>query len=296
MPQGVFFLGETIFDYLSQLILSIRSMSGITISDVVDILIMTFLIYKVMLWMRETRTWALLRGFMFFSGAYALALLLQLSTLTWLIKNTYNVGLIAIIVIFQPELRKMLEQIGKGKVMLPFRAVSSNPDTGVDTYTANEIIEAMMAMAKVRTGALILVQNSVGLGEHEQTGITVDAVVSRQLLINIFEDKTPLHDGAVIVRNNRIAAATCVLPLTQSPLAPELGTRHRAAVGASEVSDALCFVVSEETGNISAAREGKLFRDLSMGELREFFVESFGEDKKRLILWRGRHDKAKNPE
>jgi diadenylate cyclase len=285
-------VGDYIYDYFSQILLSVRSMSGFAISDLFDILITAFIIYKVMLWMKETRTWSLLKGFALFSGAYAVALLFQFNTLTWLIQNTYNVGLIAIIVIFQPELRKVLEQIGKGKVFSSF-VTADRQDTGVDTYTANEIIEALVAMSKARTGALILVQNNVPLGDHEQTGIPIDAVMSRQLLINIFEDKTPLHDGAVIIRNNRIAAATCVLPLTQSPLARELGTRHRAAVGASEVSDALCLIVSEETGCISAAKEGKLHRDLSIGDLREKFVESFGDDKKRLILWRGRNEKNK---
>ncbi len=197
----------------------------------------------------------------------------------------FGVGLMAIIILFQPELRKALEQLGKGKIVSPFSL--DHQVVKASEATILEIIKAATSLAKAKTGALVLIEQDVALGDHENTGIPIDAVVTSQLLINIFENKTPLHDGAVIIRNNRIAAATCILPLTEDEIGRELGTRHRAAVGASEVSDAFVLVVSEETGTISIAKGGKLFRNLTGADVKKMLTQNYEpEKKKKLFLWK----------
>ncbi|MDR2899486.1 MAG: diadenylate cyclase CdaA [Clostridiales bacterium] len=238
----------------------------ITFKDIIDILIVAFFIYKIILWIKETRAWSLFKGVVAVLIISSLAFLFGFTTVSWLVETTINVGVIAIIVLFQPELRKALEQLGKGRFVVPF--ISEGRDEILNATTVDELIIAVYAMAKVRTGALILVENEVKLGDLEQTGIHIDASVSSALLINIFEDKTPLHDGAVIIRHNRVAAASCILPLTQNEIGKELGTRHRAAVGASELSDACAIVVSEETGHVSIAMGGQLYKNVSPEDIR----------------------------
>ena len=255
------YLGEsfTYFDFAG------FTMSRITFKDVIDILIVAFFIYKIILWIKETRAWSLFKGVVLVLLISSLAFIFRLTTIQWIVKTTIQVGITAIIILFQPELRKALEELGKGRFNIPFLG---NSFSSINQTTIDEIIKAVYAMAKVRTGALILVERQVMLGDLEQTGIGVDAAVSSALLINIFEDKTPLHDGAVIIRSNRIAAASCILPLTASEIGKDLGTRHRAAVGASELSDAYSIVVSEESGLVSLASGGKLIRNLSPEDLR----------------------------
>ncbi len=267
-------------NFLSDIDKSFLSIPVITQMDVIDILIVAFFVYKIMLWIKETRAWALFKGILLISLVWVLAYFLRLNTTYWLVYNTFNVGLVAIIVIFQPEMRKALEQIGKG-MAISF-SKSDQEQLSISETTAKELCIALRKMASERTGALVLVENEVPLGDHEQTGIQIDAVVSSQLLINIFEDKTPLHDGAVIIRNNRIAAASCILPLTQTEIGRELGTRHRAAVGVSEVSDAFVLVVSEETGRISMARGGKLMRNVSDAEIMETLLSDENQQKELL--------------
>ena len=207
------------------------------------------------------------------SALISRSVIFQLDTIAWLLSNSLSVGIMAAIVIFQPELRRALEQLGRKNFFRAF-LFSSDEESGEKSFltekAVNEIVRAAFEMSKVKTGALIVIEQKVALGEYERTGIAVDGIVSSQLLINIFEHNTPLHDGAVIIRGSRIVSATCYLPLTDSmELGKELGTRHRAAVGISEVSDSTTVVVSEETGAVSVAREGQLYRNLDREALRE---------------------------
>ncbi len=257
-------------------------------NDILDIIIVAFLIYTLALWIRETRAFALFKGIFIVIIFSILAYGFQLNTISWLIENALSVGITAIMVIFQPEMRKALEQMGKSH----FKIVSfddSENESKLSEKTADEIVKATEKMSSVKTGALMLIEREIALGDHERTGIPIDAIVTSQLIINIFEHNTPLHDGAVIIRNNRIVAATCFLPLTErQDLSKDLGTRHRAAIGVSEVSDALVIVVSEETGAISVASSGKLIRNVKAEQLKKMIIENSQDNKKKFVLWKGR--------
>lgn len=261
----------------------------IHLNDILDILIVAFLIYTIVIWIRETRAWALFRGMFIVLVFSVMAYLFDLNTISWLLSNALSWGIIVLAVLFQPELRKALEQMGKTH----FNIVAfDKQQTGMSEDTINEIVKATVKMSEVKTGALMLIEREVGLGDHERTGIPIDAIVTSQLIINIFEKNTPLHDGAVIIRNNRVVAATCFLPLTEKDLNRELGTRHRAAVGVSEVSDALVIVVSEETGYISVVVEGKLTRNITGEQLKNMMIGASPDNKKKFILWKGRKHNA----
>lgn len=280
---------QTLFDNLG---ITEFARPSIGITDLLDILIVAYIIYKIIFWIKETRAWVLFKGILVIFALAAVAVLLKLNTIVWILSNTLSVGIIAAIVVFQPELRKALEQLGKGKIFTYFtRAAEQNVDK-VNTRTTDEIVKAAAKMGAVKTGALILIEQEVPLGDLERTGIPIDAIISSQLLINIFEHNTPLHDGAVIIRHNRVAAATCFLPLTDSEdISMELGTRHRAAIGASEVSDAYVIVVSEETGAISMARGGVLYRDLTQEQLRGMLSQQQNSaNKKKFSIRKGRQD------
>lgn len=264
------------------------------ITDILDILLVAYIIYKIIFWIKETRAWVLFKGILVIFALAAVATLLKLNTILWILSNTISVGIIAVIVVFQPELRKALEQLGKGKFFFYFTRGTDETDDKATQRTVDEIVKAADKMGSVKTGALILIEQEVPLGDLERTGIPIDAIVSSQLLINIFEHNTPLHDGAVIVRRNRVAAATCFLPLTDSnEISMELGTRHRAAIGASEVSDAYVIVVSEETGAISLARGGVLYRNLTPEQLRNMISQPRKDGGKKTLatIWKGRQDK-----
>ena len=264
--------------------LSTLSIPSVHITDIIDIIIVAIVIYTVIHWIKETRAWSLFRGLMVIALFSLLSYNLHFYTITWIIERTFSVGVIAVIIIFQPELRKALEQIGA---------------SGFSSVTGLLQTKSSDDMAEVKTGALIVIERNVSMGDIvSASGVAVDAVISSQLLINIFEDKTPLHDGAVIIRDNRVAAASCILPVTQSEIGQELGTRHRAAVGASEVSDAFIIVVSEETGKISIARDGKLEKAVSEAVFRQELLnlcEKTAPAGAKAInkIWRGmsRHDK-----
>lgn len=288
--------------YISETLNNIGNMTintslTIGVIDLLDIFIVAYLIYKIIFWIKETRAWTLLKGILVIFIFYIFASVLKLNTITWILTNTISVGIIAIIVVFQPELRRALEQLGKGKMFELFAKDSDNNDEKATSKTIDEILKAADKMGSVKTGALILIEKDVPLGELERTGIPIDAVVTSQLLINIFEKDTPLHDGAVIIRNNRVAAATCFLPLTESnDISMELGTRHRAAIGASEVSDAYVIVVSEETGYISMAKDGVLYRNISTETLRGMLSSKSSKQsiKKKISLWKGRQSDEQN--
>lgn len=247
----------------------------IRLNNVLEILIISVLIYYILIWIRDTRAWTLLKGILVICAFMLFAYVFQMDTILWLFQNLISVAIISIFVLFQPELRRALEQLGRKNILSSFFNLGGSAATDEQTVktvekTKSEIIKACVEMSKVRTGALIVIEQEVQLSEYERTGIFLDSLVSSQLLINIFEHNTPLHDGAVFIRNNRIVAATCYLPLSDNMLlSKELGTRHRAGVGISEVSDSITLIVSEETGMISVAHDGMLFRGLSQEELRE---------------------------
>ena len=264
MTRAIDWLNALLQDYFN------ISIPDIHATDIIEMIIIAIFLYEILKWVKSTRAWILLRGIMVIAGFFILAALFQMSVILWLGEKIFNAGLIALIVVFQPELRKALEQLGRRNIIrkiLP-TAWSRKSLKRFDDQTRLDLVKSSFEMGAVKTGALIVVEQDVMLKEFERTGIPVDAILTRQLLINIFEKNTPLHDGAVIVRGNRVVSATCYLPLTENlGLSKDLGTRHRAAVGISEVSDALTIVVSEETGKISITQDGKLTHDLSKEEL-----------------------------
>jgi diadenylate cyclase len=243
---------------------------SISVIDIVEILIISFLFYHILLWIKSTRAWNLFKGIIVILLFVLIAVIFQMNTIIWLAENTLNVGLIALVIIFQPELRNALENLGGKNVFGGLFSISKEEESKYSDRTIEELIKASYAMGKVKTGALIVIEDEILLNEYVRTGIDVDALVTSQLLINIFEKNTPLHDGAVIIRGNRVVSATCYLPLSDSlNLSKDLGTRHRAAVGISEVSDSLTIVVSEETGKVSLAMHGEIFHGVDADFLRE---------------------------
>ncbi|MBD5096700.1 MAG: TIGR00159 family protein [Lachnospiraceae bacterium] len=247
----------------------------ITFADILEIIILSYLIYHIILWFKNTRAWTLLKGIAVLLILMSISYVFKLNTLMWIFKNTINVGILAVIILFQPELRRALEELGRKKILADviIRDDKNEKNDKLSAETIQELVAASIEMSKNKTGALIVVEQEVALGEYVSTGINIDAAISKQLIVNIFEHNTPLHDGAVIIRNNRIIAATCYLPLTgRSDLNKDLGTRHRAAVGISEVSDSITIIVSEETGAISVAQGGTLTSNLDPETLRKQFT------------------------
>ena len=267
--------------------------------DVAEILIIAVLLYYALVWMKTTRAWVLLKGLVVILIFLLLAYFFRMTTILWMAQNVLGFAVTALIVVLQPELRKALEELGKKNIIssvLPFDN-NHRVDEGFSEKTINEITKACVEMGKVKTGALIVIEQKVSLRDYERTGIDVDGIVTSQLLINIFEHNTPLHDGAVIVQGNRVASATCYLPLSDNlGLSKELGTRHRAGVGISEVTDSLTVIVSEETGKISVAYEGKLERNLDAETLRDRMhkiLNNTGEEPTNLRIWKGRSREKK---
>ena len=244
---------------------------SITVTDVLEILILAFLVYSFLLWVKNTRAWTLLKGIMVLVICVSLVYLLHMDTLIFIVNRGIDIAITAAIVIFQPELRRVLERIGEKKIVSSLLPIDTNHVTErFSDKTVNEIVKAASEMSRAKTGALIVIEQNVRLDEYERTGIVIDSVLTSQILINIFEHNTPLHDGAVIIRGERIYSAACVLPLTTNQnISRELGTRHRAALGMSENSDAVVIVVSEETGKISIAINGTLTRNLDENSLKK---------------------------
>lgn len=265
---------------------------NVEFSDVVEILIIAFFLYHIILWMKNSRAWTLLKGILVILLFALIASIFNFTTILWIAGKSINVALIAIVVIFQPELRKALEQLGNKKYLsglLPFDDQRERAER-FSEKTVNEIIKASYEMAKKKTGALIVIEQNINLEDYIKTGIAVDAYVTNQLLINIFEHNTPLHDGAVIIRGNRIVAATCYLPLSDNmELSKELGTRHRAGAGISEATDAFTIIVSEETGKVSIANNGNLVRNVDGEQLRnklELLRTGSLNEGKRIKIWK----------
>lgn len=265
-------------------------------TDILEIIILSFLVYQIILWIKNTCAWSLLRGIVIIMAFILAAAFLNMTTILWIAEKMLSLVVIATVVVLQPELRRALEQLGRTNFFASLVPFDSTRDMGgrFSDKTMQEIIKACYEMGKVRTGALIVVEQNQSLSEYERTGIEVDAILTSQLLINIFEHNTPLHDGAVIVRENRVVSATCYLPLSDNMgLSKELGTRHRAGVGISEVTDSLTIIVSEETGHISVAYEGTLSRDLDSEDLKGklLMIQNKPLEEKKRRLWKGR---AKN--
>ena len=280
--------GNLLQNYFSKLYIP-----RITWTDVIEIIIIAVVLYNILLWIMNTKAWALLKGIIVVALFAVVAYLLNLKTILWIAGKTISVGIIALVIIFQPELRRALEQLGRKRFMLRFFNFGDNSDKDerFSVKTAVEIVDACYKMGAVKTGALIVIEQDIVLEEYIKTGIPVDGIVTSQLLINIFEHNTPLHDGAVIIRGNRVVAATCYLPLTDNVnLSKALGTRHRAGVGISEATDSLTIIVSEETGKVSVAFGGELIHDIDSDSLKNKleYIRRRTIDVKSFKIWRGR--------
>ena len=261
------------------------------IIDILEIGIISFILYHILLWIRNTRAWLLMKGIVSIMAMFIVAAILEMNTIIWIAQNVVYIGVIAVIVVLQPELRRALETLGKKNILGAFLPMEFNKiiEEGLfSDKTIKEISKACVEMSKVKTGALIVVGQNDILTEYENTGIRLDAMISSQLLINIFEHNTPLHDGAIIIKGDRITAATCYLPLSDNmQLSKDLGTRHRAGVGISEQSDAMTLIVSEETGKISIAYKGQLTRNLKAEDIEGYLAKIQNkpvEEKKRRIF------------
>lgn len=246
-------------------------MPNVRVSDILEIVIIAFLLYHILVWAKDTRLWSLLKGVIVILVFILIAALFNMTTIIWIVERVVGIAFIAIVVILQPELRKALEELGRKNFFAGMLSLGDDKTEGrFSDKTLNEITRACVEMAKVKTGALIVIEQNHPLTEFERTGIEVDGIVTSQLLINIFEHNTPLHDGAVVIKGDRVTAATCYLPLSDNMgIGKELGTRHRAGIGVSESTDSLTIIVSEETGKISVAYEGELERAVDSDRLRE---------------------------
>ena len=280
---------EAVFSLLKEYFYEL-SFPKVGLTDILEILIIAFTIYHVSLWVKKTRAWALVKGILILFLCYIIAYLLDMSVILWIFNKTLAIGITALLIVLQPELRKALEELGKKNIVRSIVPFDEQKDKNkrFSDKSINEIIRATVEMANVKTGALIILEKDIVLSEYERTGINLDSAISSQLLINIFEHNTPLHDGAVIIRGDRIVAATCYLPLSDNlGLSKELGTRHRAGGGISEVSDSLTIIVSEETGKSAVALGGKLLRNVDGDLLRKQIDELQGntsETKKRFRI------------
>jgi len=270
-----------------------RNLHFIRIQDILDIVIVAYLIYKIIGLLKETRAMQLIKGIAVLCVIFQLSTILQLSVLNFFLMNAFQFGVIAMLVVFQPELRNALEKVGRSKLGQIFKI--DNPDAPESiTNLVEAIAKSVSVLSKNRIGALVVIERKTKIGDIIKTGIKIDSNISAELLVNIFMPNTPLHDGAVVIRGSRIQAAACFLPLTQSQeLAIELGTRHRAALGISEVSDAVVVVVSEETGKISIALEGSLTRNLTVESLSRALLKilmpnSERKNGRKILQWKGK--------
>ncbi len=270
--------------YLQELILNI------SINNIIDIVIVAFAFYKLFMLIRETRAEQLIKGIVLLLVATKLSQWLELYTVHWILQNTVTVGVIALLIVFQPELRRVLEYLGRSRFFTKSFIEIEKEKTN---ETVEEIVEAVASLARQKIGALIVLERETGLNEVVETGSKIQGLVSSGLLINIFIPNTPLHDGAVIIKENIIKAAGCFLPLTDNiNLSKDLGTRHRAALGISEKSDAVAIIVSEETGAISAADNGSLSRYLDIKTLRTILTNIYKSDNQKqslLYKWRQKY-------
>ncbi|MCD7737113.1 MAG: diadenylate cyclase CdaA [Lachnospiraceae bacterium] len=277
-------------DSLSWLTIPTVSM---TVTDVIEILILAFLVYSILLWIKNTKAWNLLKGMMTLTICIALVYLLQMTTLMYLMNRLVDIAITVAVVVFHPEIRKALEHLGEKPIfsgIFQLGDANKNVSERFSDKTVNEIVKASVEMSRAKTGALMVIEQNIRLAEYERTGIMLDSIVTCQLLVNIFEHNTPLHDGAVIIKGNRITAATCYLPLSDNMMLNKaLGTRHRAGLGISEETDSLTVIVSEETGAISIAYKGELKHGISSEELKRQLVilQNKSVAPRKFKLWKG---------
>ena len=260
----------------------------IDVLNIIEILIIAYIVYEIMTWITKTRAWTLLKGLLIILGFTIIAYILHFDVILWILGRIATIAVTALIIIFAPELRKALEQLGNKNLMKIFAFDNKAITDDVGESTIEELVNAAFTMSKPKTGALIVIERKESLVNIEKTGILINGIVSSQLLINIFEHNTPLHDGAVLIRGNTIVSATCYLPLSENMrISKDLGTRHRAAIGISEVSDSITIVVSEETGRVSVALGGNLIKVNDSEELRKelsVLLEDTAEEQKSS-LW-----------
>lgn len=282
---------SAISNFIDEYISNVYIPRSLRVANIFEILILALFLYEFILWVKTTRAYTLLKGIIVIIVFLLIANIFEFTTILWIAEKVINIAIIALVIIFQPELRKALEQIGQRKYfqkILPF-SDKKNKGERFSENTVNELVKACYELGRNKTGALIVIEQDNILADYEKTGIPLDALVSSQLLINIFEHNTPLHDGAIIVRGDRIVAATCYLPLSDNMhISKELGTRHRAAVGVSEVTDSLTIVVSEETGSVSIAIAGEIIRAVDAEYLRKklTFIRKKSIDVTRYKLWK----------
>ncbi len=275
-------------EYFKELFINVR------IRDIIDMAIVAFAFYKAYTLIKETRAEQLVKGIVVLLVATKASEWLKLYTTNWILEKTMTVGVIALLIVFQPELRRGLEYIGRSKFLS--KSFIEIEEENISEII-EELIEAAASLSRQKIGALIVFEKDTGLNEVIETGTDINGKVSSGLLINIFIPNTPLHDGAVIVKENIIKAAGCLLPLTENPsLSKDLGTRHRAALGMTERSDSMALVVSEETGAISVANNGKLSRYIDVKTLRKLLEEFYEQNNKKkglLLKWRNKHEESK---
>lgn len=272
---------------------------NIRVTDIIEVFIIAFLIYHIMVWIKNTKAWMLLKGIAVLAVFIFVAGIFQMHTILWIAKNMVSVLATAAVVVFQPELRRALEKLGEKQFLTSVVSFDSGREKRrFSQKTIDAVVDSVFAMSEVKTGALIIVEQAIRLTEYTNTGIEMDCLVSSQVLLNIFEHNTPLHDGALIIRGDRVAAATCYLPLSDNMgLSKDLGTRHRAAVGLSEVSDALAIIVSEESGKVSVALGGQLVRDVTPEYLHERlnYIQNKNAHPRGITnLWKGRQKNEKD--
>lgn len=260
-----------------------------SLSNILDILLVWFVVYKLLMIIRGTKAVQLLKGIFVIVIIRSVSGLLGLDTLSWIMQQALTWGFLAVIIIFQPEVRRALEQLGRGRFFS--RTMSQEDEDQLNMIDA--LVKSVGYMAKRRIGALISIERETGMNDYIETGIAMNSTISSELLINIFIPNTPLHDGAVVIQKNQIAAAGCYLPLSENPfISKELGTRHRAALGISEVTDSITIVVSEETGAVSIAKNGDLYRDLSAEDFKKLLQHDLltveKSDFSNRWSWRGR--------
>ncbi len=270
------------------------------LTDIVEIIILSSLIYYILLWIKRTRAWSLLKGIGVLILFYVVVYICEFDTIRMLLSEFTSVGILAVMIIFQPELRRALETIGENQMFsqwIPFEEKKKEEDR-LTKESADALVSAVFELGKNKTGALIVIEQTIALDDYVKTGIALDAVITNPLLIQIFEHNTPLHDGAVIIRGNRIVAATCYLPLSANmEISKALGTRHRAGLGISEITDSITIIASEETGNVSLAVGGQLIRNIDRNRLQAKLnmMQKKNIDVRRFRLWRKRkeqyHDK-----
>ncbi|MCI8402350.1 MAG: TIGR00159 family protein [Lachnospiraceae bacterium] len=251
--------------------LQMSSLPDIRAVDVLEVFILSCLLYQILRWIKETRAWVPVKGIVVLALFIMVAYFMQMHTIIWLVEQLTQVGLIGVVILFQPELRRSLEELGRRRMIPLFSSDNRNKrsDDRFTEKTVGELVKACFEMGKMKTGALLVIEQDTPLNEYERTGIRVDGIITSQLLLNIFEKNTPLHDGAVIIRGNRVTAATCYLPLSDNMgISKDLGTRHRAGLGISEVTDSVTIIVSEETGAVSLAHKGHLMRNVSSEDLK----------------------------